>query len=55
MIPSDAMLAHISEDNREQTILAHLQGTAKLAKEFARPFGGEDQAQLAGMAHDIGK
>ena len=55
MIPSDALLAHISEDKREQTILTHLQGTAALAKEFARPFGGEDQAQLAGIAHDIGK
>ena len=55
MIPSNAFLAHISEDSREQTILAHLQGTAALAKEFARPFGGEDQARLAGIAHDIGK
>ncbi len=55
MILSNAFLAHISEDKREQTILAHLQGTSALAKEFARRFGGEDQAQLAGMAHDIGK
>ncbi len=48
-------LAHIAEDGREQTILDHLKGTAHLAKEFAQPFKGESQAELAGLAHDIGK
>ncbi len=49
-------LAHISEDGtREQTVLEHLNGTAELAAEFARPFGGEEQARFAGMIHDIGK
>lgn len=49
-------LAHRSEDGaRSQTILEHLYGTAKLAAAFAQPFGGESQAYLAGMLHDIGK
>ena len=48
-------LAHIAEDGREQTVLEHLQGTAGLAEEFAAPFGGEDQAKLVGLAHDLGK
>lgn len=48
-------LAHIAEDGREQTVLEHLAGTAELAEAFARPFGGERQAALAGLAHDLGK
>ena len=48
-------MAHISDDRRVQTALAHLQNVAALAKGFARPFGGEGQAELAGLAHDIGK
>ena len=51
-----AWLAHISEDGaRVQTIREHLTGTAKRAQEFARPFGGQEQAYLAGELHDIGK
>lgn len=52
---STPFLAHIAEDGRTQDILSHLKGTAMLAKEFARPFGGEEQAELAGLAHDVGK
>lgn len=48
-------LAHIADDGRTQTVLAHLQGTAALAKKFAGTFGGEAQAELAALAHDIGK
>lgn len=48
-------LAHIARDGREQTVLEHLTGTAKLAEEFGKPFGGEEQARLAGLVHDIGK
>lgn len=50
-----AYLAHLAEDGRKQTVLEHLHGTAALAKEFARPFGEEGQAELAGLAHDLGK
>lgn len=48
-------LAHIAADGRVQTALSHLTGTATLATEFAHPFGGEEQAELASLAHDIGK
>lgn len=48
-------LAHISATGHTQNIFEHLYGTASLAKEFARPFSGEEQAELAGLAHDIGK
>ena len=48
-------LAHRAEDGREQTILDHLNGTAKLCARFASAFGAEDQGQLAGLAHDLGK
>lgn len=48
-------LAHISEDGREQSILEHLTGTAGLCAGFAAAFGAEEQGQLAGLAHDIGK
>ena len=49
-------LAHLSSDGqRTQTVQEHLEGTAKLAADFARPFGEESQAYLAGLLHDIGK
>lgn len=48
-------LAHIAADGREQTVAEHNRGVAELAASFAAPFGMEEQAFLAGMAHDIGK
>lgn len=49
-------LAHISEDGaRTQTVVEHLEGTARLAAEFARAFGNEDMGHLVGILHDIGK
>jgi hypothetical protein len=32
-------------------LVDHLYGTARLAQEFAEPFGGGDAAFLAGLAH----
>ena len=52
---SSPCIAHISDDERSQTVLAHLQNVALLAKSFAHPFSGDEQAELAGLAHDIGK
>lgn len=52
---SSPFLAHISATGKTQSVLSHLRGTAYLAKAFARAFGGETQAELAGLAHDIGK
>ncbi len=48
-------LAHISEDKREQTILAHLNGTAELAGCFAQAFDAKEEARFAGEYHDLGK
>ena len=49
-------LAHISKDGqRRQAVREHLLGTASLAGEFAQPFGGQEQARLAGLLHDVGK
>ncbi len=54
-MPADTYLAHISDEGREQTVLAHLQGTADFAAHFAAAFGAADQGRLAGLAHDLGK
>lgn len=48
-------LAHIAEDGREQTVEAHLLGTAELAKRFAAAFGAEADGAVAGENHDLGK
>lgn len=55
MNSTSAYLAHITSDGTEQTILEHLTHTARLAKQFARSFDAEEQGELAGKAHDIGK
>lgn len=49
-------LAHTRpEENREQTVSAHLTGTAELAARFAKAFSAEETGYLCGMLHDIGK
>lgn len=48
-------LAHRAADQREQTVLEHLTGTAELCSSFSSAFGAEEQGMLAGLAHDIGK
>lgn len=54
--PCPQPLAHVSEDGqRTQSVRDHLLGTAALAETFARPFGGQEQAYLAGLLHDVGK
>lgn len=47
-------IAHMTED-REQSLLDHLQGTAALAGMFAEAFGKYDWGYCCGMLHDIGK
>lgn len=48
-------LAHIAEHGREQTIKAHLDGTAELCRKFASAFGAGELGWMVGQAHDIGK
>ena len=38
-----------------QSLAGHLQAVAKLASEFARPFGMERAAAILGVFHDLGK
>ena len=48
--------AHLSEDKtREQTILDHLQGTARLSGDFADHFNCREWGYGCGLIHDIGK
>lgn len=48
-------LAHISEDGRMQSVKEHLENTAKMASDFAKPMHLEKHAYIAGLLHDIGK
>ena len=48
-------LSHRSEDGREESVLQHLYETAQMTAEFAEAFHAEEQGQLSGMLHDIGK
>ena len=47
-------IAH-KHGERTQSICEHLQGTARLAGEFADRFGKEEWGYCCGMLHDIGK
>ena len=48
-------LSHIADDQREETVLQHLQETSAMAADFASPFDARAQGELAGLAHDLGK
>ncbi len=41
--------------SRWQLLSTHLRNVAKLAEQFAAPFGMADEAGLAGLLHDLGK
>lgn len=49
--------AHTNDGPPEgwQPLDEHLHNVAEMAAEFARPFGGEEWARLAGDYHDLGK
>lgn len=47
--------AHIDEEKQTQGMLEHLQGTAKIAAQFAEAFSVGEQGYFCGMLHDIGK
>ncbi|MHB8843722.1 MAG: CRISPR-associated helicase Cas3' [Nitrospirota bacterium] len=48
-------IAHVTENGRLHLLDEHLQGTAKLAAQFAGEFGCAEWGRLAGLWHDIGK
>lgn len=50
-----AMIAHIREDQIEQSVEAHLAKSAELAAQYAGGLGMPNAAYLAALLHDIGK
>jgi len=56
---SSEFIAHVKQNRSEEwtvhKLSDHLHGVAKLAAEFAAPFGNDDWAYLAGLWHDLGK
>lgn len=54
--PGVSYFTHTAEDGRAwQPLVTHLRNVAELAREFAGPLGLADEAELAGMIHDLGK
>jgi len=51
----NTILAHLTIDNREQTLAQHAKGTAELREEFAAVFGAGPYAREMALAHDAGK
>jgi CRISPR-associated endonuclease Cas3-HD len=50
------MWAHSANGaGQRHALVDHLHGTARLARQFAEPFGGGAAAFFAGLAHDAGK
>ena len=47
-------IAH-KDGEREQTVLEHLTGTAKLSAAFADVFGASEEGFRCGLLHDVGK
>jgi len=63
-VPNVKYYAHTAEGSdgepdpdqgRWQLLSSHLRNVANLAKRFAAPLGLPDEAELAGMLHDLGK
>lgn len=48
-------LAHSSRGGSGQPLKEHLRHVAELAAEFAKAFGADEEAYLAGILHDLGK
>ena len=49
------LIAHKTEDGREQYLFEHAQNVAELCSHFAETFRNADWAFFAGMLHDLGK
>jgi CRISPR-associated endonuclease/helicase Cas3 len=51
----NTILAHLTIDDRGQTLAQHAKGTAELCEEFAAVFGAGPYAREMALAHDAGK
>ena len=49
LLKSNEPIAHVSEDGRVHSLMEHLEGTAKLAAQFAAEFGWGEWGRLARM------
>ena len=45
----------INLEGKSHSLVEHLRAVASQAREFSRPFGGEEVAYYAGLWHDLGK
>lgn len=52
---SQQYFAHSSRDGAPQPLAEHLRNVAECASQFAKAFGADEEAYLAGLLHDIGK
>ncbi len=52
---NEIFAAHIKDDGTIQSVKEHLEGTARLAKEYGNNFDSGDYAFICGFLHDIGK
>jgi CRISPR-associated endonuclease/helicase Cas3 len=49
-------LAHIRKnDGKEQNLFSHLEGVAERSSRFSSKIGLEEQGELIGLLHDLGK
>ncbi|RKI05467.1 CRISPR-associated endonuclease Cas3'' [Corallococcus sp. AB038B] len=55
MSNAHAAWAHVDEQGRPHLLEEHLEAVGELAARFARRFGSEEWARLAGRWHDLGK
>jgi CRISPR-associated endonuclease/helicase Cas3 len=53
LLKSIEPIAHVSEDGRVHSLREHLEGTAKLAAQFAAEFGCGEWGKLAGLWHAL--
>lgn len=51
----DSIIAHMSDEGREQPLSEHLRNTGRQAAERAAAFGAENWGLAAGLLHDDGK
>ena len=52
---SQQYFAHSSRDGAPQPLAEHLCNVAECASQFAKAFGAEEEAYLAGLLQDLGK